>query len=340
MAGGVSTPALAGAVASAGGVGSLGFAYSTPARIAADLTDATRLASGGVLNANFFVFVDLTPGSMNQAAWETAREAFELVARESALLQAAVRLPEPPWYPDLGEQLDPVWDLRPRWLSFHFGLPPDWVIRRAHDLGMSVAVTATCVAEARRVLAAGVDLIVAQGAEAGGHRGVFDPGAADAALATIDLVQQLRTQCDAPIIAAGGVMNGRDMAMMLEAGAAGVQMGTAFLCCPESGASAAHKRLCLEDGARGTEWTTAFSGRPARGIRNRFIEAMRERPALPFPLQNMMTGPLRAAAVAADDPECQSLWAGTGYAKARPVGAGEVVREVVAQGIGGVTNAI
>lgn len=328
MAGGVSTPALAGAVAAEGGVGSLGFAYSTPARIADELRQARALASGGILNANFFIFGELAADVFDASAFEAARAAFERVCEASGLAPGAIRLPEPPWYPDLSGQLEPVWDLRPQWLSFHFGIPPRWVIERAHELGMTVLVTATCLDEAHAIAAAGADLIVAQGAEAGGHRGVFAPAAGDRCRSTRDLVRELRGPIDLPIIAAGGVMDGRDVAAMLAEGAAGVQMGTAFLCCPESGASAAHKRLCAEEGGRGTEWTTAFSGRRARGIRNRFMEALQGAPVLPFPLQNTMTGMLRQAAVRADDPEHQSLWAGVGYAKARAVGAGELVREV------------
>lgn len=330
MAGGVSTPALAGAVAAAGGVGSLGFAYSAPARIAHDLRQARALAAGGILNANYFVFDELASEAIDTSAFEAARVAFGRVCEQAGLAPGAVRLPEPPWFPDLSAQLEPVWDLRPQWLSFHFGVPPRWVIERAHELGMVVLVTATCLDEARAIVAAGADLIVAQGAEAGGHRGLFARTGADALSSTVDLLRQLRGQVDLPIIAAGGVMDGSDASVMLKAGASGVQMGTAFLRCPESGASAAHKRLCAEEGDRGTEWTTAFSGRRARGIRNRFMEAMRDLPVLPFPLQNTMTSALRQAAVQADNPEYQSLWAGVGYARARAVGAAGLVREIEA----------
>jgi nitronate monooxygenase len=331
MAGGVSTPALAGAVAAAGGVGSLGFAYSAADRIADELRRARTLASGGVLNANFFIFKDLASEAFDASAFEAARAALERVCEASGLAPGAIRLPEPPWFPDLSAQLEPVWDLRPQWLSFHFGVPPAWVIERAHELGITVLVTATSLGEARLIAASGSDVIVAQGAEAGGHRGVFDPAADDRASTTRDLLRILRGQVDLPVIAAGGLMDARDMAAMLAEGAAGVQMGTAFLRSPESGASAAHKWLCQEGGERGTEVTVGFSGRPARGIRNRFIEQIQGCPVLPFPLQNTMTAALRQAAVRADDPEHQSLWAGTGYAQAQAVGAGDLVREIGAE---------
>ncbi len=326
MAGGVSTPALAAAVASAGGLGSLGFAYRSPEQIATDL-QASRGLSAGALNANFFVFERepcVARGLPPHA--EKARRALEAITAESGLAATAPVMPRCPWTPDLAAQLEPVWDLRPQVVSFHFGLPESWVIQRARDLGLVVAITATSPEEARLIEAAGAHLVVAQGIEAGGHRGRFNGSTQDdARLPTIELVRKVRAQVSLPVIAAGGVMDGADIKRMREAGAAAVQMGTAFLCAVESGASAAHRRLCADGGERGTELTAAFSGRPARGIRNRFIERMRGQPVLPFPLQNTMTGALRAAALAADDPEYQSLWAGTGYIKAKAAHASEIL---------------
>ena len=170
MAGGPNTPALAAAVANAGGLASFGFAYSTPERIAADLA-ATRALSAGPLNANFFVFRPIAP----PAPEEVARALAALAALPGS---AGVRLaaPVPPFFPDLARQLESVWRLRPEVLTFHFGLPPAGVIEHAHALGISVGVTATRPAEARAIAAAGADFIVAQGAEAGGHCGVFVPG--------------------------------------------------------------------------------------------------------------------------------------------------------------------
>ena len=329
MAGGVSTPALAAAVATAGGIGSLGFAYSAPERIEADLK-ATRAVTDGVINANFFVFPSADAVRFSDTEGQLARLALERVIAESGLGVARPSLPQAPWYPDLVAQLEPVWDLRPQVLSFHFGLPDRWVIERARALGIVVAVTATSVGEARLIEGAGAGLVVAQGIEAGGHRGRFNGAmsGSDQAMTTLELVAALQGQVRLPVVAAGGVMDGADAARVMSAGAAAVQMGTAFLRCPESGASAAHRRLCVEGAGRGTELTAGFSGRLARGIRNGFIERMRGQPVLPFPLQNTMTGALRAAAVAADDPEHQSLWAGTGYWRTRSLGAGGLVCEI------------
>lgn len=332
MAGGVSTPLLAGAVAAAGAVGSLGFAYSSAERIAADLEAAGSCARGGPINANFFLFQPVPEGAGAGPAAEHARAALDELRVGSGLQAPVVQLPGPPWFPDLTEQLEPVWDLRPAILSFHFGVPSQWVIERAHQLDIAVAVTATQVDEAKRIQDSGVDWVVAQGVEAGGHRGLFDPSGPDQRLETETLVRGLRLAgLRIPIVAAGGAMDGHDIQRLISVGAAAVQMGTAFLCCPESGASAVHKRLCADGHDRGTDFTTGFSGRPARGIRNRFMDAAADAPVLPFPLQNTMTTRLRAAAVAVGDPEYQSLWAGTGYRRARAVGAGELVRLLAAE---------
>ena len=325
MAGGPNTPPLAAAVANAGGVGSFGFAYSTPERIAADLS-ATRALTTGPLQANFFVFRPVAPPAPDEAA------------RAIAALQAlpgaagvAMTAPIPPFFPDLSAQLEPVWRLRPDILTFHFGLPPAGTIERARQLGISVGVTATRASEARAVAAAGADFIVVQGSEAGGHCGVFAPGDPGDWLPVRELVRSLARVTDLPLVAAGGLMTGADIRSVLDAGADAAQLGTAFLATTESGASAAHRRYLLAEGARGTALTRAFSGRHARGIRNTFIERMAGADVLPFPLQNNLTGPLRKAAIERDDGEFQSLWAGAHYAHCRGGSARELVRRLLAE---------
>jgi len=323
MAGGPNTPALAAAVANGGGLGSFGFAYSTPERIAADL-GAARALTRGVLNANFFVFRDVVPPSLDEGE--------RAVAAIAALPGApAPQLPVPPYFPDLAAQLEPVWRLRPEVLTFHFGLPPAGVIERAHSLGISVGVTATRAAEARSITAAGADFIVAQGAEAGGHCGVFAAGEPGEWLPVRELLTSLRRVTELPLVAAGGLMSGADIASVLASGAEAAQLGTAFLATTESGASAAHRRFLLEEQARGTVLTRAFSGRCARGIRNAFTERMANAPVLPFPLQNTLTTGLRKAALERDDGEYQSLWAGTNYARCRAGGARELLRRLLAE---------
>jgi nitronate monooxygenase len=325
MAGGPNTPALGAAVANAGGLASFGFAYSTPDRIAADLA-ATRALTIGPLNANFFVFRPVVaPGH---------EESVRAIAALAALPGAQgvdFKAPIPPFFPDLAAQLEAVWRLRPEVLTFHFGLPPAGVIDRARTLGISVGVTATRAGEARAIAAAGADFIVAQGAEAGGHCGVFAPAEPGDWLPVRELVRALARVTDLPLVAAGGLMSGADIRSVLDAGADAAQLGTAFLATAESGASAAHKRFLLEEGHRGTALTRAFSGRHARGIRNTFIERMIAADVLAFPLQNSLTTPLRRLALERDDGEFQSLWAGANYARCRDGSARELVRRLLAE---------
>ena len=321
MAGGPNTPALAAAVSSAGGLGSFGFAYSTPERIASDL-QATRALSRGPVNANFFVFapVALPPVDVCQVALDAL----------SALPAAAgldLSLPQPPFYPDLAVQLEAVWQEKPEVLTFLFGIPPLGIIDRAHELGIAVGICATSAAEARLIETAGADFVIAQGFEAGGHRGIFDVEAPDEELPTFDLVEAVK-DLGLPIVAAGGIMNGTHIAEALKAGAAAVQMGTAFLTCEESGATTTHRRYLLEAHERGTAPTVAWSGRPARSIATEFMRLMDCGPTLPFPVQNTVTRPIRQAAAERDDGEYQSLWAGGNYSMCRKTSATELMRSL------------
>jgi nitronate monooxygenase len=226
-------------------------------------------------------------------------------------------VPTAPYTPTLATQLEPVWRHRPALLSFHFGLPPPAVIKRAQSLGICIGVTATRLEEARAIEDAGADMVIAQGIEAGGHRGCFDPQAADPGAHTEDLVRILARGCSLPVVAAGGIMHGSDIARMLSAGACAVQLGTAFLACEESGASPEHKRFVLQEHWREPVVTRSFSGRLARGLHNRFIARMDETAVLPFPWQNTLTSAMRQWAQERGDGEYQSLWAGSGYRNCR-----------------------
>lgn len=320
MAGGPNTPALAAAVANSGGVGSFGFAYSSAQKIAEDLA-ATKRLTQGPLNANFFVFRDVAlPDVFTQAAALSALQ--QLPGCESL----ALSIPDAPFFPDINQMLEPVWDHRPALLTFHFGLPARAWLLRAHSLGITVGVTATSVQEARQIEDCGADFVIAQGIEAGGHRGIFDPGGADDNLAVPELVRQIRHAISVPVIAAGGIMDGDGIHRMIAAGASAAQLGTAFLACDESGASAAHKRFLLSEHARGTAYTRAFSGRRAQGIHNAFMRSMEGKPHLPFPIQNTLTAALRQAAGRRDDGEYQSLWAGSAYADTRAMPAAQLMQ--------------
>jgi nitronate monooxygenase len=207
-------------------------------------------------------------------------------------------------------------------------LPPDGVIAKAHALGIEVGISATSLVEALAIESAHADFIVAQGIEAGGHRGQFDIEAKDEALSTLELTTQLAKHCRIPIVAAGGIMNGAHIQNALAKGAQAVQMGTAFLCCDESGTPPSYRHYLLHKQDRPTRLTKAFSGRLARGIENTFIRAMQDKPTLLFPIQNTLTGPLRQWAAAQNDAEYQSLWAGTAYAQVRSMSTKDVMQQL------------
>lgn len=320
MAGGVNTPALAAAVANAGGVGSFGFAYSSPEKISADLA-ATQALTAGPVNANFFVFQPVAlPDAQHQAAALVALRALGLPE------DLVLHMPQAPFYPVLETLLQPVWQHRPALLTFHFGIPSTAVMQQAKALGIAVGITATSLAEAKQIEAAGADFIVAQGMEAGGHRGTFEPDGVDAELALDDLLRVLVPSIRLPIVAAGAVMDGADIHRVMRAGAAAAQMGTAFLCCDESGASPAHQAFIRHEHARGTAFTRGFSGRRAQGIANQFMTQLEGQTTLPFPIQNTLTGPIRQRAVQRNDGEHQSLWAGTAYPKAQALPAATLMQ--------------
>lgn len=322
MAGGITTPQLVAAVANHGGVGSFGFAYSSPEKIQADLAAAQALTRG-FINANFFIFNPVRlPNDSVQASALAALRCLDLDDAQ------VFTIPTAPFYPHLIDQLEPVWKARPAMLSFHFGLPPHGIIAQAHALGISVGVTATSLSEALAIQVAGANFIIAQGIEAGGHRGQFDWQAKDEELSTRELTTLLIKKCRIPIVAAGGIMNGSDIQALLTRGATAAQLGTAFLCCEESGTAPSYQHYLLTQQDRPTVMTKAFSGRYARGLENSFTRFMQDQTTLPFPIQNTLTGPLRQWATASNDAEFQSLWAGTAYAHIRSMSTGDLMQQL------------
>ncbi len=326
MGGGPSTPELVAAVSNAGGLGSLAAPYMKPEEIVAagrkirTLTDRpfhVNLFSGGYATKN-----DIDPGPM-LAALGAAHQALGLPPPE---------LPELPRDP-FPEQLEAVLEVRPALFSFSFGIPPLETLRRVRAGGTLIAGTATTVAEARLLADAGVDAIAAQGAEAGAHRGTFAGPFESSMVSMLDLVRGIVAEVGLPVLAAGGIMDGRDVVRALSAGATAAVLGTAFLVCPESGAPEVHKRAILESMHDTTVVTRAYSGRPARGIENEFIRRIHGGgiEILPFGLQNSLTRPMRTASAKRGDPGFLSLWAGTGAPRARAMPAADLVRTLVAE---------
>ena len=319
MAGGVNTPRLASAVSNAGGIGSFGFSYSKPDKINKDLIE-TKALTNGAINANFFVFSDVElPSKELQSA------ALEAVRSLPIDGDFNVSIPQEPFFPDIETQLDPIWEHCPEILTFHFGIPKKSIIERALSLGINVGITATSVKEALEIERVGASFIIAQGVEAGGHRGTFNPEGKDDNLSLAELVNKLVNVTSLPIVAAGAIMTGANIVAALKIGATAVQMGTAFLCCEESGTSESHKEFLLNKKNRKTLFTKSFSGRRAQGIENEFIKFMEGKSILPFPIQNTLTNSIRKLAVGINDGEYQSLWAGQAYDKIRSLPANELM---------------
>ena len=222
--------------------------------------------------------------------------------------------PQPPaddYWPRFEDQAEALIEARPAVFSFVYGVPPKSILDRCRDKDIMSLGTATTVAEARALETAGVDMIVATGFEAGGHRVSFLDNAEASLTGSLALLPQVADAVSVPVIAAGGIADGRGVAAALILGAQGVQVGTAFLVCAESSASATHRRMLFSDRAANTGLTRAFSGRLARGIRNRLMTEMEGADGLPgYPLQTWLTKPLKDEAARRDDPELMALWAG------------------------------
>ena len=323
MAGGPDTPALAAAVSGAGGLGSLGCAYSTPAQIH-ELVHAVRAATDRPFALNLFVRADAADDESAAARVGPVLAPFfeELGLRSSSAPVATA----PPRFED---QLEAVLAARPRVFSFTFGVPTRDQLAALRARGIAIVGTATTVEEVRALDDAGVDAICVQGAEAGGHRGTFLGSFEDAAIGTLTLVPQATLATALPIIAAGGIMTGSAIRAVLGLGAAAAQLGTAFLCCDEAGTSAPHRRALGT--ATATTITRAFSGRPARGIRNRMTDAFDAVAPAPFPQQQRMTALLRREATRLDRPDLMQLWTGQGGPLARAMPAAELVHALASE---------
>jgi nitronate monooxygenase len=328
LAGGGDTPALVAAVSEAGALGFIGAAYLTPSQIL-EASRAVRARTARPFGVS--LFVPLRPADVP----EDARFALERVAP----YYAELGLP-PPTAPAstadaFEDQLAAALDSGASVFSFTFGMLPASAVEAVKRRGMFLIGTATTVEEAIALENAGADAVVTQGSEAGGHRATFTADFDAAMVGTIALVPQVADAVRVPVIASGGIMDGRGIAAALALGASAVQMGTAFLTCDEAGVPEAYKAAILGAGEDQTRLTRAFSGRPARGIVNRFMRDM-DRPdasaaILPFPLQNALTRPLRSAAARQGRAEFLSLWAGQGLRLARRQPAADLVARLASE---------
>ncbi len=321
-----STPDLVAAVSEAGALGSFGAAYSQPETMQRD-AETVRARTHLPFNVN--LFASKQPDAVDAAAQRGALDAVTGYYRELGLPP-----PEPvhpPYAPDLEAQLRAVEAIRPAVFTCHLEDIPQERIRRLQSQGIRVGASATCVAEAERLEALGLDFIIAQGADAGGHRGSYLRNPYAAMTGTFALVRLIVRKVKTPVVAAGGIMDGAGIAAVLALGAQAAQLGTAFLPCPESGASRVHKDSILAAREDDTLVTEKFSGKPARGLANRFMREMRDAPQLPFPAQNALTGKLRAASAKAGNPDFVAMWAGQAVALSRALPAADLVAALEAE---------
>lgn len=326
MAGGVSVPQLAAAVCEAGGLGFLAAGYKTADGMYQEIKQLRSL-TGGPFGVNLF---------MPQPE-HTESGALEMYAHQLA--------GEAAWYetelgdPDSGRddgyetKLTVLLDNPVPVVSFHFGVPSRDVLDSLRRAGTLTLVTATTAEEALAVERAGADAVIAQGVEAGGHQGTHRdiPEADGSGTGLLSLVAQVRETVGIPIVAAGGIMRGSQIAAVMAAGASAAQLGTAFLATPESGANALHKQALTDPLYARTELTRAFSGRPARGLVNRFVREHGPYAPAAYPEIHHLTAPLRKAAAKAGDPQGMALWAGQGHRMARDLPAGQLVEVLTAE---------
>ena len=326
---GANGSAMAIAVSEAGGLGALPCAMLSLEQIREEVA-AIRAATSRPFNLNFFCHTSPSADSEREAAWR-ARLApyYEELGIDPASVPASVpagasRRP----FDEAACEL--VEELRPPVVSFHFGLPETRLLARVWGSGAKVIASATTVAEARWLEERGCDAVIAQGFEAGGHRGTFIGGGVDTQVGTMALVPLVADAVRVPVVAAGGIGDPRGIAAAFALGASGALIGTAYLLCPEARVSDVHRRSLLALADDGTAITNTFSGRPARGIVNRFIREVGPMSGIApdFPLASVAVAPLRAASEAAGSADFAQMWAGQAAPFAREAPAGEFTREM------------
>lgn len=325
---GVSTPAMAAAVSNAGGLGSIGVGAAGAdgaAKMIADLKAATDRP----FNINLFVHATPQADPAREAAWlERLSPEFERFGSRPPIALRTIYTS----FADDAEMLDLLVEARPAVISFHFGLPDAAKIAALKGAGCTLLASATNLREAKAIEAAGLDAVIAQGYEAGGHRGMFDPSAPDEALGAIELTRLLVAQTSLPVIAAGGLMDGQGIAAALKLGAEAAQLGTAFIACEESSADAAYREALMSDAARHTVMTHAISGRPARCLANQFTGwAAENAPIDPpdYPIGYDAGKALNSAAKSAGESGFGAQWAGQGAPLARAMPAAKLMETLV-----------
>jgi nitronate monooxygenase len=316
---------LAVAVSNAGAMGSLPAAMLSPEALRGELA-ALRAGTSRPFNVNFFCHRPPVPEAAREAAWRQALRPYyrELGVDPESIVAGPARAPFS------AEAAAVLGEFEPAVVSFHFGLPAPELLERVRGWGAKILSSATTVEEALWLESHGVDVIIAQGCEAGGHRGLFLSGDLDDQPGTFALLPQVVRAVKVPVVAAGGIADARGVAAAMALGAAGVQVGTAYLLCPEAGTSAVHRAALKSDAARHTALTNLFSGGPARGIVNRAMRELGPMSALApaFPLAAAAMNPLRAKAESRGSGDFSPLWAGQNATGCKEIPAADLTREL------------
>jgi nitronate monooxygenase len=324
---GVQGNALAAAVSNAGGLGSLPCAMLTVEGIRTELTALTAQTTRP-FNVNFFCHTPPSPDDERETRWRRTLAPYyqELGIDPTSIATGPGRAPFS------AEAADLLGDVKPAVVSFHFGLPAPALLARVRTWGSKILSSATTVDEARWLEAQGVDAIIAQGLEAGGHRGNFLSDDLTTQVGTFALVPQIVQAVSIPVIAAGGIADARGVAAVMALGAAGAQVGTAYLLCPEATTSAVHRAALQDMAARHTALTNLFTGRPARGIVNRVMRELGPiSTGVPaFPLAASAIAPLRAKAEAQGSADFSPLWSGQNATGCKELPAGDLTRALAA----------
>ena len=330
MAGGPSSQELVAACSMAGALGSFGFAYTQPEEMKKQ-SAWVRAKTDRAFGIN--LFTSAQPGCIDAGAQRGALDAVADYYKELGLPAPAPV--QEPYAPDLEAQLDAIAGIRPRIFTVHLNDLDPKRLKVFQALGIAVGGSATCVAEAQRLESLGFDFVIAQGGEAGGHRGSYLRDPYQSLTGTLALTRLVVRAVKLPVIAAGGIMDGAGIAAALALGAQLAQLGTAFVPCPESGASRIHKDLLLQATEDSTQVTEKFSGKPARGLSNRYMTEMaaKNAPQLAFPAQNNVTGRLRQASAKAGRPDFVALWAGQAAPLSRELPAAGLLAKLEAEAI-------
>lgn len=326
MAGGIATPELVSAVSNAGGLGSIAAGYLSPDALRTTIQETKKLT-----NRPFAVNLFVPSNDEIKISEEELKRAQKLLVPFYEELKIDVPPLPTNFHEPFNELIEVVIDEQIPIVSFTFGIPQKEVITKFKQNHVFLIGTATTVNEAIEIEKAGMDAVVAQGSEAGGHRGTFSKSFEQAHVGSIALIPQMVDNVSIPVIAAGGIMDGRGMLAAEVLGASAVQLGTAFLTCEEAGTNPAHKEAILESFEDSTVITNVFSGKPARGIHNYFIETMNdyENEIPPFPYQNTLTNPLRKQASKQQNIRLMSLWCGQGARLSKKTSTKNLIQNII-----------